>query len=151
MFEYFFRNVVDMVSSSHDLDGNPTMVWQISSSVSAENLFRCGVPLGSTVYTCVPLKSFHIFCILLRKNATKSSASCWSDVDSGSGFCLVWPDISLTIFYSFLLAVVFILTRLCIKSHFLYLSIMTNLFCSLLNTFQCWSSLYLIHFFLCFS
>ena len=51
-----------------------------------------------------------------------------------------------SILYSFLLSVVFVLVRLCIKSHFLYLSIVTNLFYSLLKAFQCWSSLYLINF-----
>ena len=29
-----------------------------------------------------------MFCILLKKNITKSSASCWSVVDSGNGFFL---------------------------------------------------------------
>ena len=35
-----------------------------------------------------------MFCILLKKNVVKSLASCWSDVDSGSGFFLSWPFIS---------------------------------------------------------
>ena len=111
---------------------------------------------GFGVYLCVPLKSFLMFCILL-KNAIRSLASCWSDVDSGSGFCLFWLVISVIVLYSFFLSVLFVLTRLCIKSCFLYLSIVTNLFHSLLNAFQCWSSLYLVHFlslffmiFLCF-
>ena len=44
------------------------------------------------------------------------------------------------------MSVLFVLIRLCIKSHLLSLSIVTNLFHSLLNAFQCCSFLYLIHF-----
>ena len=61
--------------------------------------------------------------VSLGKNAVKSSASCWSDVDSGSGLCLFWPVISMTNLYSFILSVFFVLTRLCIRSTFFYLSI----------------------------
>ena len=96
------------------------------------------------VYLCVPLKSFLMFCILLKKNVAKSSASCWSVVDSGSGFfslACYFCDCFVEYFGVMLL----VLTRLCIKSHFLRLSIVTSI-CSLLNAFQCCSSLYLIHF-----
>ena len=96
-----FWNVVGMVSSLHDFAVILSMVWKISSSVSVKNLSRCGVSLGSGAYACVPLKSFLMFCILLRENTAKSLASYWSDVDSGSGFCLFWPVISVTILYSF--------------------------------------------------
>ena len=37
----------------------------------------------------------------------------------------------------FLVSMLFVLIRLCIKSHFLSLIIVTNLFHSLLNAFQC--------------
>ena len=97
----FFRNIVGMMSSSHDLDGIPNMVCKISWSISVENLSKCGMPFGSSLYACVTLKSFCMFCILLRKNATKCLASCWSDMDSGSGICLFWPVISVTILYTF--------------------------------------------------
>ena len=87
-----------------------------------------------------------MFCILLRKNYAKVLVNCWSDVDSGRGFCLFWSVSSVIILYGFLLYVVFAIIRLCIKSHFLYLSIVRNLFYSLLYASQCWFSLYLMHF-----
>ena len=146
-----------MVSSLHEFDGIPSMVLLITSSISVEIPSRYGVSFDFDVYSCVPLKSFLMFCILLKKNATTFLASCWSDVDSGSGFCLFWLVISVIVLYRFLLSMLFVLTMLCIKLCFLYLSIVTSLFHSLLNAFQCWSSLYLIHFlslffmiFLCF-
>ena len=101
---------------------------------------------GFGVYVCVPLKSFLMFCNLLRWNATKSSARCWSDVDSGSDFCLFGPVFSVTMLYSFLLYVLFVFTKSCLKSHFLYLRIVTNLFHSFLNALECCFFLYLIHF-----
>ena len=97
----FFRNVVGMMSSLHDFDGIPSMVLYISSSVSVDNFSRCSVSFVFGVYLCVPLKSFLMFCILLTKDAAKSSASCWSDVDSSSGFSLLWPVISVIVLYSF--------------------------------------------------
>ena len=77
-----------------------------------------------------------MFCILLKKNAAKSLASCWSDVDSRCGFCFVLASYFHDFLYSSLLSLLFILTRLCIKLQFLYLNIVTNPFCSLLNAFK---------------
>ena len=90
-----------MASSAYDFGGIPIMVVYISSPVSVENSSRCGVSFGFGVYLCVPLKNFLILCILFKKNAAKSSAGCWSDVDSGSGLCLFWLVISVTVLYSY--------------------------------------------------
>ena len=89
---------------------------------------------------------FLSFVFLLKKNVARSLASCLSDVDSGSRFCLLWPLTSVVSFYTFLWSMVFTFITLCIKSCFLYLNIVTNLFHSLFYAFQCWSSLYLIYF-----
>ena len=78
--------------------------------------------LGFHVNAGVPLKGLLMFCICLRKNVARYSASCWSDVDLGSRFCLFWPVTSVIILYSILLSEVFTLISLCIKSCFLYLS-----------------------------
>ena len=97
MFEYFFRSVVGRMSGLHDFDGIPIMVLYISSSVSVEAPYSHGLSLVFGVFLFLPLKIFLMFCILLKKNVTKSSASCWYVVDSGNRFFLFWPVVSVIV------------------------------------------------------
>ena len=143
MFGYFFRKVARMVSSVHDFEA--FLVWFGRFLYQSVLRFYPDVMYHWVlVYMHVCLWRFFLCSVFYWGRMPQSL---WLVV--GLMLILVVGSVYfglLFLWLFYIVSVVFRLMRLCNKSCFLYLSIVTNLFHFLLNGFQFWSSLYLIHF-----